>query len=78
MGAVAPCENANEAFGGVAYGATKRVKGVPKWVRRHHANHRGAFGDHLGPSWPPEALFGASSGKFGGLSNRSGRAVASP
>eukprot|EP00959_Pyramimonas_sp_CCMP1952_P001568 32157-Pyramimonas_sp.AAC.1 len=26
------------AFGGGPYGATKRVRGVPKWVRWAHAN----------------------------------------
>ena len=29
---------ANGAFGGVPYGATKRLRGVPKWARRRHVD----------------------------------------
>ena len=59
-------DTATGAFGGAPYGATKRVRGAPKWAWGRHANAAtGAFGgDPYGatilvrgvPKWPEAAM----------------------
>ena len=73
------------AFGGAPYGATKRVRGMPNWVRWAHANAAtGAFGGapygatkrvRGVPKWVRWAHANAATGAFGGAPDEATKRV---